>query len=615
MYCQACGALNPETEEYCCRCHQKLLVLSGAATAEEAGFEEDLGEGGFSFDDHLLERISILEEAVKRTAESVRQLMRTINKQERSILIHQAGLATLSELLEGRRLLGNGEWGERWEEKMDFQLLALEKRERFVELRDRISGLYRGKKRKLFNQFLQDAEYALFAFDVERALSALEAAYRLDRHNYELAHFIGETHFNDGDSDRALHYFGRVLEAAQDHYEALVYSGVIYHERSETARAEELLRRAVALEPDAFLPNFSLGAVFASTGKLTRAAALLDRAVEIDPVPQALFLLGNCLFEMGKLTGAIRALEDVVRYDPAHEDAHHLLGLAYLDRRWNRKALAAFRRAQELNPKRMRYLDLVSYLSGRTKSPLPEVNDGARDWLARAEEALLANRQERALSSYRRALALDPDNPTLMISFALACLQMNRSREAEILTRRVLDLEPGEMLKATACATLIEALRQEGRLREGNRVGEKLLEEGDSGFARTIAYYEMAYNMAEMEGSLDQALEFARLSLDSSPEELKQFPLAALGWVHYKRREYRRAVDYLSKSSDLGRSAGTLTHLGMALLAAGEDEQARSVLSQARNLDVRDASLQQRMMECMKDTSRLLERVERRSRK
>ena len=44
-----------------------------------------LAEESFSFDEHLLERISILEEAVKRTAETVRQLLGALHKQEKNI--------------------------------------------------------------------------------------------------------------------------------------------------------------------------------------------------------------------------------------------------------------------------------------------------------------------------------------------------------------------------------------------------------------------------------------------------------------------------------------------------------------------------------------------------
>jgi tetratricopeptide (TPR) repeat protein len=114
-----------------------------------------------------------------------------------------------------------------------------------------------------------------------------------------------------------------------------------------------------------------------------------------------------------------------------------------------------------------------------------------------------------------------------------------------------------------------------------------------------------------MEEALDEALEFARQSLDHAPDELKQFPLAALGWVHYKRKEYDDAVDCLERSNELGPSPTTLTHLGMALLAAGEEERARAAFGRARSLEPRVGALEERMMECMKDSARLLERVQR----
>ena len=72
----------------------------------------------------------------------------------------------------------------------------------------------------------------------------------------------------------------------------------------------------------------------------------------------------------------------------------------------------------------------------------------------------------------------------------------------------------------------------EGRilfLAVGTGLDIQFFPEGRSIFAHTIAYYEMAYNLAEMEEDLDQALDYARKSVELSPEEFKQFPLAALG--------------------------------------------------------------------------------------
>jgi tetratricopeptide (TPR) repeat protein len=614
VLCQTCGAGNTDDQEFCSRCHQKLLVLSGAS--DDDLMESTSNEESFSFDEHLLERISILEEVVKRTAETVRQVLGGLYKQEKNLLVTQTGVSTLRELLERKAVFPREEWNDLWEARMDYQLLALEKRERFMAIKDRIAALYRGNKRKVFLQHLEDAEYALFAFDVERALTTLETAHRLDRDNYELAFYIGETHFNEGASAEALQYFQRVLEVKPDHYEGLIYSGVILHERGEQERAEGFLKRAVTTYPDTFLPHFSLGAVYASQGNLARAVVFLEKAVGIDRVPQAMFLLGSCYHEMGKATLAVKWLEETIRHDPGFEEAHHLLGLAYLDRHWRKKALESFRQAQRLNPRKMQYRDLVRYLSGSDGFPLPEVEGEAGDAFRRAEEMVAHGNLKRALTQYRRALSMAPDNPTLLMSYALLCLHLDRNQEIETVARKVLTLNPSEMLRATAYATLIEALRAEGKFREGNRVGNEMLERGESDFARTIAYYEMAFNLAELEEDLDQALDFARRSLEISPEELKQFPLAALGWVHYKRQEYPQAVDFLSRSNDIDSSQTTLTHLGMALLAAGEERQARDVLAQAHNRAKSDGgAVEQRMMECMKDSTRLLNRVRNKQRK
>ena len=157
--------------------------------------------------------------------------------------------------------------------------------------------------------------------------------------------------------------------------------------------------------------------------------------------------------------------------------------------------------------------------------------------------------------------------------------------------------------------TWIEALREQGRLAEGNRLGEELLAAGRGNFAKTIAYYEMAWNLAEMEENLDEALEFARRAVDLAPEELQQFPLAALGWVHYKRKEYSQAVEFLARASQLGSSAATLTQLGMALLAAGDEEQARRTLERARSLRGRGQGLEFKMMECLRDSNRFHSRL------
>ena len=286
MFCQVCGAHQSDEAEYCSRCHQKLLVLSGQGTAE-ASSAFDSPEENFSFDEHLLERISILEEVLKRTTETVRNVLTLLQKQEKNVLINNTGLETLGEHLEAGGVIAREGWTELWESRAQAQLLALEKREKFAGCKASIRALYQGKRRKAFLQLLDEAEFALLSFELDKAMASLEAAYALDRDNHELAYFLGETLFNEGRTEEALAYFARVLEAREDHYEGLVYSGVILYEQGHFEPASRFLGQALSLYPDSFLPLFSLGAIAAAGSELEEAVALLDRAVEIERVPQA----------------------------------------------------------------------------------------------------------------------------------------------------------------------------------------------------------------------------------------------------------------------------------------------------------------------------------------
>jgi len=168
-----------------------------------------------------------------------------VQKHERAIFINQTGLLSVKELLERKNVVSADELVELWESKMGEQMLALEKKQRFTERKDRIMSLFRGERRERFLQLLAEAESAIDAFDPDRGIKALEEAFKLDRDNYELSFFLGEMFFNDGNLDRAKHYLERTLEVQPDHFDAAVFYGVLLHERQDLKGAERWLRRAI----------------------------------------------------------------------------------------------------------------------------------------------------------------------------------------------------------------------------------------------------------------------------------------------------------------------------------------------------------------------------------
>jgi tetratricopeptide (TPR) repeat protein len=198
-----------------------------------------------------------------------------------------------------------------------------------------------------------------------------------------------------------------VLTHDPRHFEALVYAGVLENEAGRSERAIDSLKRAVAVKPDAFLPHFALGALLALSGQLPKAETFLERAVEIEENGEAWSLLGTIAYERGRLKQAIDAFQKAVRLDPEDEESLYQLGLCYLDRGWTQKAAERFQAALELNPNRLgsRRRPSPHPLGSRPPGPGEAADPRRRLGLA-------AQEPQKALAIYRRALKIDPENPT-----------------------------------------------------------------------------------------------------------------------------------------------------------------------------------------------------------
>src|SRR5436190_5978119 len=435
MLCQTCSSYNDDEREFCSRCQNKLLVLSGVNSFEEDESEVYEEEDDVSLDEHLLERVSALEEIIKRSAVTIRTLVDAVGKHERAISINQTGLLSTKELLEKKNLVSADELVELWESKMGEQMLALEKKQRFNERRDRIVSLFRGDKKDRFLQFVKEADGAFDDFDPDRGMKALEEAFRLDRDNYELSFFLGEMLFNDGNLDRAKAYLERTLEVQPDHFDAAVFYGVLLHERQDLKGAERWLRRAIQISQESFLPYFSLGAIYARKGKLLRAQKFLEKAVQLEAIPQAYYLLGTIFYEKGQLERSIRSFQAALKLDPEYEEAIYHLGLCYLDRNWNRKAIECFQEALELNPNKIEYQQALKIYEGISAHAPVDRSPGAEEFKQAEAFATQGNYIE-ALDHYRRASQVDPDNVSILMPYALLCSHLDMNTEAINVARR-----------------------------------------------------------------------------------------------------------------------------------------------------------------------------------
>ncbi len=96
VYCQQCRAQNDLEDKYCHKCRARLMVVNWAEEAEDA----TLFDSSF-LDEHLLERVSSLEESVRILAERLAIVQQMLAKE------HQSQEERDAEVREGQGVTGD----------------------------------------------------------------------------------------------------------------------------------------------------------------------------------------------------------------------------------------------------------------------------------------------------------------------------------------------------------------------------------------------------------------------------------------------------------------------------------------------------------------------------
>lgn len=555
MLCQLCGAANPDGLDRCRRCGNKLLVLSGV-TADEVELDDELLiEAQEQLEEHLLERITGLEETVRKLSWTVSSFAERMSPVEHSLAVAHAGIESLAGLLADEGIVTRTEVADGWERNADRELLTRDLWRRFRATRSRIvsHAEHDGDANDDFTRALRALEPALLERDLDTVHDLLGELGGLAPTNDELWSFIGEAAFTTGENEVAEAAFQRVLELRGPHFETLVYLGNSAAELGHWELAVRALTSARDMAPESFLPHFALGGVELQRGRYRQAAAHLETSLQRDETPQALYLLGSCRLSLDENGRAVTALKRAVELDPTFEEAMERLGTAYLHRGWNRRALETFQRLERLDPQRLRYRETVRLLSDQPPGNLSRV---AARLVDRAEGALAGGEAEAALDLYAAAGRAAPGELAVQATAALLASTLGRTRQAVAFARQVLDRRPdGSPYRAAAAAALLEALRLAGRPRATRRVATAIYRNGTDDFSRGIAAYELALVESELDGDLRRARALAREALEQTPRELRRYPLAALAAIALRRGRLHEARSYIERATDPGEPA------------------------------------------------------------
>lgn len=327
-YCQSCFTWNPGERETCRKCGTRLLIVTGDQGWDA---ESDESEGNEDLDEHLLERITGLEENLRRIETYLETVSDQLGKLERSEVMLRNGLMSLVQQMEDRGQLDGHAFSQRWEELVEENLQLISARELFTRYRARILPIAKPKSMSQLKRALLETAALLDSAQLPEAAQRLAQALPLDPRNYELIYTVAALKEVVQDFEEAEGLARKVIQLSPRHFEAwMLLAKVLRDKPSRIDDAIETLRKAAELRPDEADPRIQLCELLLDEEDLQGALETAGEALNLQRDGDTLSLMGEVLLARGEGPKAVQVLKEASGYMPGDLTVRELLAEGYL---------------------------------------------------------------------------------------------------------------------------------------------------------------------------------------------------------------------------------------------------------------------------------------------
>jgi len=184
----------------------------------------------------------------------------------------------------------------------------------------------------------------------------------------------------------------------------------------------------------------------------------------------------------------------------------------------------------------------------------------------------------KAETVWLKAIELAPDYAQPYYELGVLYVAQKKLPEAEAKFVKVIEKND----KNVGAHTLLGVVRNSmGKIEEANKQYRRALELSPR---NSLAANNLASNLSDPGGNLDEALKFAQIAREAAPED----PNIAdtLGWIYYKKGLIDTSYPLISDASKkLAKNAVVRYHHGMVLAKKGRTKEAAAELKAALALD------------------------------
>lgn len=324
-YCQNCRAANTVGETNCRRCGTRLLLV-----VFPQSLKYDTNYVPSFYEDHLLERVSILELRLAQVSEQLAMAYEFISREAKSFqrdhALLQSFFETLQEVNPDFSEILSRNTLELFGEKKE-NLAAKNKKERVL---NEILAAHDAKQTELFTHLVNEGIRLLKENEEKQAFRNLERAVLLSPKNIPLLAFIAENLFRTDKFEESRKKLETAFEIEPQNEKILLLLGVICADAAETEKARKYLSVLVNHPNKIFCVNYVWGMLAAYEANWTESLAAFKQAAEdAPPLPEIYYLIGCVYFELGRHANALEFLQKAISSDIKYADAWFMQSVIY----------------------------------------------------------------------------------------------------------------------------------------------------------------------------------------------------------------------------------------------------------------------------------------------
>jgi len=433
------------------------------------------------------------------------------------------------------------------------------------------------------------AEVKLETGKPEEAKPLVEAILKENEKDLDGKYLKGRIALAEKRLEDAKALFAEVIKQDAAMARAHLYNGLTEILQGYVDVGKKEVQEAVKLDPNNVRARLVLGEVYL---KSNAPAAAEQQAVEVlrrNPSNvQAGILYGDSFLARKDWKKAEQVYTGMIRQMPKSSLGYLKMGLSRGIQGKPSEAAGYFAQAIERNPRDLTAVNgyVLALVATGQKDKARKVMDEyvAKEpknpliWETAGRFRLALREPAEAESAFLKAIELAPDYTQPYYQLGVLYISQKKLAEADAKLSKV--IEKNE--KNVGAHTLLGVVRNSlGKIDEANKQYRRALELSPK---NALAANNLASNLTEHGGNLDEALKFAQVAREAVPED----PNVAdtLGWIYYKKGLFDTSYPLISDASKkLEKNAVVRYHHGMVLSKKGKAKEAAAELRAALALE------------------------------